>query len=33
MAINELTQCRDLILGVESDRLGYYEQKKQKMGT
>jgi hypothetical protein len=33
MDINELTQCRDLLLGIESDRLGYYEQKKQKMGV
>ena len=33
MAINELTSCRDILLGIESDRLGYYDEKKQKMGT
>ncbi|CAF0969293.1 unnamed protein product [Rotaria sordida] len=33
MAINELTQCRDLLLGIKSDRLGYYDEKKQNMGN
>ena len=33
MAIDELTQCRDLLLGTRSDRLGYYDEKKQKMGN
>jgi hypothetical protein len=32
-ASNELIQCRDLLLGTKSDRLGYYDEKKQKMGT
>ncbi len=33
MAINELSQCRDIILDIKSDRLGYYDEKKQKMGA
>jgi hypothetical protein len=33
MAINELSQCRDILLGATSDRLGYYDEKKQKMGA
>jgi hypothetical protein len=33
MAINELTQCRDLLLGIKSDRLGYYDEQKQQMGN
>jgi len=33
MAINELTQCRDLFLGIKSDQLGYYNEQKEKMGN
>jgi hypothetical protein len=33
MAIKELSQCRDILLDVKSDRLGYYDEKKEKMGT
>ncbi len=33
MAINELSQCHDLLLGIKSDQLGYYDEKKQKMGN
>ena len=33
MAINELSQCRDILLDIKSDRLGYYDEKKQKMGA
>lgn len=33
MAINELSHCRDILLDIKSDRLGYYDEKKQTMGT
>ncbi|CAF4810245.1 unnamed protein product [Rotaria sp. Silwood1] len=33
MAVKELAQCRDLLLGIQSDRLGYYDEKKQMMGN
>ena len=32
-AIDELTQCRDLLQGITSDRLGYYDEQKQQMGN
>ncbi|CAF3604723.1 unnamed protein product [Rotaria socialis] len=31
MAIDELSQCRDILTNTTSDKIGYYDEKKQKM--
>jgi len=33
MAINELSLCRDIMLGTKSDHIGYYDEKKEKIGN